>query len=140
MENPNAALLFYWDPLNRQIRINGKVEQLPEHEAIDYFTFRPKKSQIAAAISNQSHPVESRDNLVEKYKQLEEEYAEATHLPKPSTWGGFRVVPYSFEFWQGQSSRLHDRIRFRKLVGNEVIDNKLLKAAEDGWFMERLQP
>lgn len=126
--------------MNRQVRIEGTAEALPDEEARQYFESRPKKSQIAAAISLQSRPIESRQTMIDKYTELDEKYSEASFIPKPAIWGGFLVKPHKFEFWQGQSSRLHDRIVFRRLKADDAVDGNLLKAAEDGWFMERLQP
>ena len=132
MENPRAALLFYWDPFNKQVRIEGDVSILPDQESREYFESRPKKSQIAAAISNQSSPIQDRAALIQKYKLLEEKHADDAFISKPKEWGGFCVKPHRFEFWQGQSSRLHDRILFRRPAANEP--------ASDSWIMERLQP
>ncbi|RWS21715.1 pyridoxine-5'-phosphate oxidase-like isoform X1 [Leptotrombidium deliense] len=139
IENPKAALLFYWDPLKRQIRVEGLVEKLPESEAEEYFRLRPKRSQIAAAISNQSEVIESRDELIKRYSLLDERYSGDEFIPKPSFWGGFKLVPKSIEFWQGQSSRLHDRILFKRSQ-NTAVDGTLVKEAENGWVMQRLQP
>lgn len=146
MENPNAALLFYWDPSNKQVRIEGKVEFLPESEAKEYFESRPKRSQLAAAISEQSSPVDSRDVLIQRYKELEEKFADKTFVPKPESWGGIRVIPNRFEFWQGQSSRLHDRILFKRKQEQEknsegdVFSSTTSSEEASCWIMERLQP
>jgi pyridoxamine 5'-phosphate oxidase len=140
LSNPKAALLFYWDPMNRQVRVEGQALPLPDEEARQYFESRPKKSQLGAAISEQSAPIESRQAMIQKYVDLEEQFSDATFVPKPKTWGGFKIVPERFEFWQGQSSRLHDRIIFRKSTESDQIDGKLIKQAANGWVMERLQP
>lgn len=153
MENPNAALLFYWDPSNKQVRIEGKVELLPVSESKEYFESRPKRSQIAAAISEQSSTVESRAVLIQRYKEMEEKFSDKTFIPKPESWGGIRVIPNRFEFWQGQSSRLHDRIVFiRKEEGKscENVEKDVDKEGKDHskegtdasccWIMQRLQP
>lgn len=125
--------------MNKQVRIEGDVEFLSEDESKEYFSMRPKKSQLGAAASDQSRVIDSRDTLIQKYNQLEEKYADMATIPKPETWGGIRIIPHSFEFWQGQSSRLHDRIVFRlRDNGSEGNDTK---ADGDGqWIMERLQP
>lgn len=144
-----AALLFYWDPMNKQVRIEGSVEFLPDSEADEYFSMRPKKSQLGAAASDQSQVVDSRETLIQRYNELEEKYADVGKIPKPCTWGGIRIIPHSYEFWQGQSSRLHDRIVFRKSADSNKVrergydDDAVVVAGDgesDGWIMERLQP
>ncbi|XP_015794932.1 pyridoxine-5'-phosphate oxidase [Tetranychus urticae] len=137
-ENPKAAMLFYWDPFNRQVRIEGNIEQVPDEEAKNYFEKRPKRSQIAAAISEQSKPILNRDALITKYTELEMKHAEDSFIVKPENWGGFKLIPKSFEFWQGQSSRLHDRIVFTKSIPD--IKDVPYTEAENGWLMYRLQP
>lgn len=134
------ALLFYWAPLNRQVRVEGIAEPVSEEESRDYFQRRPKKSQISAAVSEQSAPVDSRQTLIERYQQLDEKFADSAHVPKPKLWGGFLVAPRKYEFWQGQSSRLHDRIVFERPAPGQEVDGVLVKAAENGWVMTRLQP
>lgn len=131
-------MLFYWDAFNRQVRIEGKVEKVPEEESKEYFSKRPRQSQLSAMLSNQSEVVESRDVLVQRYKELDAKHS--NQVPKPTFWGGFVIIPDNFEFWQGQSNRLHDRIRFRRKHQNEIVDNKMVKLAEDEWVFERLQP
>ncbi|KAI1287013.1 Pyridoxine-5'-phosphate oxidase [Halotydeus destructor] len=140
-ENPFGSLLFYWAPFNRQVRIEGTVERVPDKDAIEYFNRRPKRSQISAAVSDQSQPIESRQAMIDSYNELEVKYKDEKHIPKPETWGGYNLVPDKFEFWQGQTSRLHDRVIFEKQdsVGN-VVDGKVIKPAENGWIMKRLQP
>lgn len=126
------------------MRIEGKVELLPESESKEYFETRPKRSQIAAAISEQSSIVESREVLIQRYKEMEEKYAESEFIPKPESWGGIRVIPNRFEFWQGQSSRLHDRILFT--LQNEEDSKDQSQNSKEGrtdascWIMQRLQP
>ncbi|XP_049873392.1 pyridoxine/pyridoxamine 5'-phosphate oxidase-like [Pectinophora gossypiella] len=140
-ENPNVAATFYWEVLNRSIRIEGSVEKLPEEESIKYFHSRPVPSQIAACASYQSTPIESRDVLCERERALEAEYMIPNkEVPKPQYWGGYAIIPRSVEFWQGQRDRLHDRIKFRKPKSGEVPDGKLLHQGEDGWVFERLSP
>lgn len=114
------------------------MEKVSEEESKDYFSKRPRQSQLSALLSNQSEVVESRDVLVERYKELDAK--QPNQVPKPPFWGGFVIIPENFEFWQGQSNRLHDRIRFRRKHENEIVDNKIVKLAEDGWVFERLQP
>lgn len=139
--NPNVAATFYWDVLNRSVRIEGFVEKLDEAESTKYFHLRPVPSQIAACASFQSTPIESRDVLVERESVLEEKYLiPEKEVPKPSYWGGYIIRPRAVEFWQGQRDRLHDRIKFRKPKEGEVPDGKLLHQGEDGWVYERLSP
>uniref|UniRef100_L7M422 pyridoxal 5'-phosphate synthase n=1 Tax=Rhipicephalus pulchellus TaxID=72859 RepID=L7M422_RHIPC len=135
-ENPNACLLFYWDRQNRQVRIEGRVEKVSEEVSERYFHSRPRISQLAAAASTQSAPLESRAVLEAKMKALEEEYKDTSkEVPKPSFWGGYCLSPSRMEFWQGHSSRLHDRIIFRKGDPSGVA-----QPAAPGWVMERLYP
>ncbi|KAJ1527224.1 hypothetical protein ONE63_008751 [Megalurothrips usitatus] len=138
-ENPRAALTFYWEPLRRSIRIEGKVERLDEKESDDYFHSRPRDSQIGACASNQSAPISGREILSAQQQLLSERYLDED-IPRPGHWGGYIVVPHSIEFWQGQSDRLHDRIRFRVPHASERPDGKLLHQGDDGWVYERLSP
>ncbi|MEZ4988861.1 MAG: pyridoxamine 5'-phosphate oxidase [Saprospiraceae bacterium] len=126
-ENPHVALVFNWLELHRQIRIEGLIEKVDADTSTAYFQSRPKGSQIGAWASPQSRPISSRELLKEKVQELEKQYHEADHLPRPAHWGGYRVMPYTLEFWQGRTSRLHDR---------------LLYSLEDGgkWKVERLAP
>jgi pyridoxamine 5'-phosphate oxidase len=119
------------------VRIEGTVERVSEEESIAYFKNRPRASQLSARISQQSNVVENRDKLVEKYK--EEELKFPNEVPKPHFWGGFKIIPTEFEFWMGQTDRLHDRIRFFK-NNNQTIDSKVTKVGDEGWLYERLQP
>ncbi|XP_022768406.1 pyridoxine/pyridoxamine 5'-phosphate oxidase 1, chloroplastic isoform X4 [Durio zibethinus] len=111
-ENPHAALLFYWDGLNRQVRVEGSVQKVSDEESEQYFHSRPRGSQIAAIVSKQSTLVPGRDVLHQQYKELEEKYSDGSLIPKPKHWGGYRLQPERFEFWQGQQSRLHDRLEY----------------------------
>jgi pyridoxamine 5'-phosphate oxidase len=124
-ENPHAALLFFWPELERQIRIEGIVEQVTQQESAAYFATRPHGSKIGAWASQQSSVIASRDVLAARVAQLEQQYANA-EIPLPPTWGGFRLIPNEVEFWQGRASRLHDRIRYRVVEG--------------AWVIERLSP
>jgi pyridoxamine 5'-phosphate oxidase len=123
--NPVAALLFHWDPLGRQIRIEGPVEKASEAESERYFSSRPRDRQIAAHASDQSRPVGSRDELDAKVAELTARY-EGQPVPRPESWGGFRLRPESYEFWQNHDDRLHDRLRYTRAGG--------------GWRIDRLQP
>lgn len=139
--NPNVAATFYWEVLNRSVRIEGAVEKLDETESTKYFHSRPVPSQIAACTSFQSTPIESRDVLCERESVLEKEYMiPGKEVPKPTFWGGYIIRPRAVEFWQGQRDRLHDRIKFRKPKEGETPDGKLLHEGEDGWVYERLSP
>jgi pyridoxamine 5'-phosphate oxidase len=109
--NPRAALLFYWDALGRQVRIEGPVEHCSEEETERYILSRPRASRLSAMASQQSEPVESREALEIAVAKLEERYKDA-QLPVPGDWGSYRVRPESFEFWQNQEDRLHDRLRY----------------------------
>ena len=123
--NPRAELLFHWRELDRQIRIRGSVGALSAAEADAYFYSRPLASQLAAATSQQSQPVDSRDELEQRYKALAAQHTE--QAPRPQAWGGFKLRPEAYEFWQGREGRLHDRLQFKRDV-------------EQHWQMQRLQP
>lgn len=125
-ENPYAALVFFWQPLERQIRITGRVTKVTAEESDAYFHSRPLGSQFSASISNQSSVIASRAVLLRKLKKIEEKYPKG-NPPRPSYWGGFRVHPSEIEFWQGGKFRLHDRVRYR--------------LRRDGsWSVDRLSP
>lgn len=124
--NPNAALLFFWPELQRQVRITGKVEKLPKEVSDEYFQSRPRGSQLGALASPQSKEIVSRDELETALNTLEEQYATEDRIPKPEHWGGYVVVPSRIEFWQGRSNRLHDRLCF--------------KLENDRWDLVRLAP
>ena len=125
LKNPQSALVFWWAELERQVRIEGRVEKVSDSESDAYFYSRPQGSQLSAWVSNQSQVVASREVLDCKLAQLEEQYQEQK-IPRPPHWGGFRVIPSLIEFWQGRPNRLHDRLCYR-LTG-------------DKWIIERLSP
>lgn len=119
--NPQAALVFLWTELERQVRIVGTVEKITSEESDGYFFSRPHNSRLGAWASNQSEVIPNRDVLEQNLAALKTEY-ENREVPRPQHWGGFRVIPREIEFWQGRSSRLHDRLRYRFQNGTWVID------------------
>jgi pyridoxamine 5'-phosphate oxidase len=125
-ENPNACLLIFWRELERQVRITGSVARTTREESEHYFHSRPVESQISAAISNQSRPVRDRSELETRYDECAAKYKDSI-VPLPETWGGYRVVPDTIEFWQGRKSRLHDRLLYTR-------------QADGSWSRSRLQP
>lgn len=125
--NPYAELLFYWQEQERQIRISGRVVKISEAESTDYYHKRPRDSQIAAHISTpQSGVIQSREALQSRFQQLHDQVADQAELNKPSFWGGYRLEPDYYEFWQGRPNRLHDRLSYKKTDGN--------------WNLQRLMP
>uniref|UniRef100_A0A8D0ZKJ3 Pyridoxine-5'-phosphate oxidase n=1 Tax=Sus scrofa TaxID=9823 RepID=A0A8D0ZKJ3_PIG len=138
--NPFASLVFYWEPLNRQVRLEGPVKKLPEEEAESYFHSRPRSSQIGAVVSHQSSVIPDREYLRKKNEELEQLYQEQ-EVPRPKYWGGYILYPQVIEFWQGQTNRLHDRIVFRR--GPPTGDSPLgpmTHRGEEDWLYERLAP
>lgn len=125
--NPRAALLFYWDPLGRQVRIEGPVTRTSAEETAAYVRSRPRGSQLSALASPQSEIVESRQSLERRVEELEAQYGEG-ELPLPEGWGGFRLAIESVEFWQQRGDRLHDRLLYRRLGDNGT------------WIVGRLAP
>jgi pyridoxamine 5'-phosphate oxidase len=123
--NPYAAIVFHWNILQRQVRIEGEIERVTVQESLEYFHSRPRGSQISAWASYQSQPIDNRESLAAKVKELEHKYA-GQEIPLPPFWGGFRVKPSHIELWQGRSDRLHDRYSFT--------------ASEMGWQRELLSP
>jgi pyridoxamine 5'-phosphate oxidase len=124
--NPRAALLFHWDMLGRQVRIEGPVQRTSNEESVAYVRSRPRASQLSALASNQSQPIESRDVLERRVAELRAQH-EGAELPLPDAWGGFRLTPEAFEFWQHREDRLHDRLRYTR-------------GPDGGWQFERLAP
>jgi pyridoxamine 5'-phosphate oxidase len=124
--NPRASLTFLWKELERQVTVEGRVEKTSREEAADYFSQRPRASQLGAWASNQSHPIESRAPLEESYAKFTLLYQEK-EVPCPPFWGGYRVIPHRFEFWQGRVNRLHDRFQYS--LGTDGL-----------WNIDRLAP
>ncbi|MEP0860162.1 MAG: pyridoxamine 5'-phosphate oxidase [Ignavibacterium sp.] len=122
--NQNAALLFYWMDLERQVRIEGNVKKLSREESLEYFNSRPIESRYGALASNQSDIIPNREYLEKKFSELKEKYGD--NPPMPDNWGGYKLIPDTFEFWQGRPGRLHDRIVYQK--------------SENGWKIFRLSP
>jgi pyridoxamine 5'-phosphate oxidase len=125
-DNPRAALLFYWEALGRQVRLEGAVERVGHEESLAYARSRPRGSQLSALASPQSRVIESREWLERRVADLAQRYGNQ-ELPLPEAWGGLRVAPASYEFWQHRQDRLHDRIRYTR-------------AGDAGWCIERLAP
>jgi pyridoxamine 5'-phosphate oxidase len=124
--NPWAALVFFWHEMERQVRIEGRVERVSAEESDAYFHSRPASSRISAWASPQSQVIERRELLEERCSALEDRFADGS-IPRPPNWGGYRLMPETIEFWQGRPSRLHDRLRYTR-------------AEEGAWRLERLAP
>lgn len=123
--HPSAALVFYWQPLHRQVRVEGGVVKVPAAQSDDYFRSRPRGAQLAAAASDQSRRIGDRDELHARFKAVEAAY-QGRDVPRPEQWGGYRVEPRRIEFWQGQLNRLHDRLVYER--------------TPTGWLVGRLNP
>lgn len=124
--NPQAALVFWWAELERQVRIVGRVEKISSEQSDSYFEMRPPNSRLGAWASNQSEVIERREILAQRLQEFQSKY-ENQEVPRPPHWGGYRVIPQEIEFWQGRPSRLHDRLLYTHL--------------DDGsWKIERLSP
>lgn len=124
LENPYACLLFFWDKLERQVRIEGDVSKISVEESREYFNSRPRESRVGAWASKQSHKSNSRTDIENRFNNYNAKFSE--EVPLPDFWGGYIVKPTYFEFWQGRASRLHDRIIYEKVESN--------------WKMGRLYP
>jgi pyridoxamine 5'-phosphate oxidase len=124
--NPQAALLFHWSPLGRQVRVEGKVERVSAEESDAYFATRPRGAQLGALVSRQSERLGARAELEDRLGEVEREVGDGG-VSRPPTWGGFRLVPEAWEFWQHRASRLHDRFRYGR-------------DRSGGWRIERLFP
>ena len=126
LENPNAALVFFWKELERQVRIDGDVTKVSAEESDAYYNSRPAGSRIGAWASPQSEPIKGREVIEEKVREFEEKFNGGL-IERPPHWGGYVVQPVKVEFWQGRSSRLHDRIQY-------------VKQANEGWKIQRVAP
>jgi len=126
-QNSNAAILFYWRELERQVRIEGTVEKVSAEQSTNYFKSRPDGSRYSAAASPQSQVVPDQNWLAQRTDELQTQFP-GEQLQRPEFWGGYRLVPQQFEFWQGRPSRLHDRFRYQRL------------AAQSSWKIDRLAP
>lgn len=126
-QTPAAALVFWWGELERQVRIEGAITLVSEAEADAYFQSRPRGSQLGAWVSHQSQVIGNRSVLEDRLEQLEQEYGDRP-IPRPPHWGGYRLSPTYFEFWQGRSNRLHDRLCYRHATAANI------------WQIERLSP
>jgi pyridoxamine 5'-phosphate oxidase len=124
-ETGRASLLFLWRSVTRQVRIEGIVEKVSDGESDSYFATRPIESRWSVYASQQSQCIESRDTLESRFEEVRRTYGET--VPRPPWWGGYRIVPDEFEFWQGRTNRLHDRLQYRK-------------GADGSWKCERLAP
>ncbi len=120
--NPRAAIVFYWPPLERQVRIVGNVSRTSPTESDEYFATRPHLSRLGAIASHQTEVVESRAVLEGRLQELLEQYPEGTAVPRPANWGGYRVLPVLIEFWQGGLSRVHDRLQYTRDGENWKLD------------------
>ena len=123
-KNPWAALIFWWAELERQVRIEGSVEKVAESESDEYFYSRPVGSQLGAWASQQSQVIDNRDVLEHRLQELEEIY-QNQNIPRPTHWGGYRIVPQAIEFWQGRTNRLHDRLYYSLLEDHTWVIKRL---------------
>jgi pyridoxamine 5'-phosphate oxidase len=125
-ENPVAAVVFYWQPLGQQIRVAGRVERVSQEESFAYFSSRHRGSRLGAWASRQSEPLETRQELLSRVEELDQRYPD-DDIPLPPHWGGYRILPDMFEFWESRESRLHDRFRYHR-------------QSDGSWTVQRLQP
>lgn len=121
-ENPRAAIVLVWTPLQRQIVAEGQVERVPDAESDAYWAERPHRSKLGAVASPQSQVLGSRAELEDRFADLEKQYPDGSEVPRPEWWGGYRLLPDQVEFWSGRRDRLHDRLRYRHTVGEWVIE------------------
>ncbi|MCP4836370.1 MAG: pyridoxamine 5'-phosphate oxidase [Phycisphaera sp.] len=124
--NQHGAIVFHWDEADRQVRIEGRFEEVEDAESDEYFASRPRESRLNAWASEQSRPIESRSELESRRRAIDERFPEGIDPPRPAHWGGYRLVPTRIEFWQGHPYRLHDRVLYRRV--------------DEAWRTERLMP
>ena len=125
IDNPHVALNFFWDALERQVRVEGKIEKIDSKISDEYFSSRSRLSQLGAHASEQSQVIQGYDVITNKLDELEKEF-DGKEIPRPNHWGGFIIVPESIEFWQGHEGRIHDRLKFHKV--------------DEQWKINRLSP
>ena len=125
-QNPRASLVFFWRELQRQVRLDGRVEKLSREESEAYFHSRPRESQLGAWASQQSSKIANREYLEQRFQELQEQYRPEDTIPLPPFWGGYRLLPHYVEFWQGRANRLHDRLAY--------------SLSDSQWQIERLAP
>ncbi|MFB6305905.1 MAG: pyridoxamine 5'-phosphate oxidase [Flavobacteriales bacterium] len=122
--NPNVCVNFFWPELQRQIKVEGTAEKVPESMSDNYFNERPRESQLGAWASPQSSPITKRHELEKNMEEMAEKFKEAK-VPRPNYWGGYRILPKTFEFWQGRKNRMHDRIRYTRSNKNDWEKTRL---------------
>jgi pyridoxamine 5'-phosphate oxidase len=138
--NPEASLLFPWHALDRQVIVYGSASRISAEQSAAYFRTRPRDSQLGAWASRQSSVVASRTELDRRFAMLAAHWPDGVEVPVPDFWGGFRVRPEAIEFWQGRESRLHDRLRYRRISEPVGPDGSGVGTGTDGWIVERLAP
>ena len=139
LENPNAALVFHWAVLERQVRVEGTVTKISEEESLAYYRTRPRGSRIGAWASAQSRPLDARETLEQQVRDTEDRF-KGEDPPLPPFWGGFRVNPVRIEFWQGRASRLHDRLAYTRSESTGAEGSAGAGESSGGWSVERLYP
>jgi len=136
--HPKVSMLFTWLQLHRQVRVVGTAERVPDDESDEYFASRPRSSQLGAWASPQSTVLAGRDQLDERVADMEQTFADVAEVPRPVFWGGWLMRPVAWEFWQGRPSRLHDRLRYRRV---DAVDAAGTDGTPDvSWVIERLAP
>lgn len=124
LQNPRAALVFFWPGIQRQVRVEGTVSRLPANESDSYFATRPRESQLSSLTSLQSKPIASREDLDKRFEELKLQF-EGKPIPRPSHWGGYRVQPLAMEFWQSRFARMNDRILYTRQQSGRWVQTRL---------------